>query len=181
MERPYPTSGAPVDSHAYSDLGALSVKAPDNDDSQGARAASAAIGIVLEPSQPGIISVRPFINYSYLWWITGAFLSAHSEGHITVTTVTEADGNVLDHRDLMLWSQTTKSDGYGDSADGIAWPPNVEVKFVADPGTRYVAFIGAAVSGDQSGVRGVLVFPSWSKFSANVDLTIPWIVADLKD
>jgi len=114
-------------------LGALSVKAPDNDDSQGARAASAAIGIVLEPSQPGIISVRPFINYSYLWWITGAFLSAHSEGHITVTAVTEADGNVLDHRDLMLWSQTTKSDGYGDSADGIAWPPNVEVKFVADP------------------------------------------------
>ena len=86
------------------------------------------------------------------------------------------DGNMLDHRDVLMFDQTTKSDFARVDDDGIAWQPDVEIKFVAEPGTLYAAFIGATVSGDQSGVG---LFAD-SLFRAYLHLSIPWLVVELR-
>jgi hypothetical protein len=144
------------------------------------RSATASLVIIFQPSIIGTLSVRPYTKYAYSWLVAGLHLSAHSEGSLTITAVRENDGQVQDSRTVLLWSRTTESDVHSESTDGVAWPPDFQVNFLAEPGRRYLVSITATVSGDQSGDQSILAFPSWSVFSGCLSASVPWLVAELR-
>jgi hypothetical protein len=153
---------------------------PDDSDAHGLRVATASLVIIFQPSIIGTLSVRPYTKYAYSWLVAGLHLSAHSEGSLTITAVRENDGQVQDSRTVLLWSRTTESDVHSESTDGVAWPPDFQVNFLAEPGRRYLVSITATVSGDQSGDQSILAFPSWSVFSGCLSASVPWLVAELR-
>jgi hypothetical protein len=180
LDRPGPTAGAPAESHASRDTVELFVCVPDDSDAHGLRVATASLVIIFQPSIIGTLSVRPYTKYAYSWLVAGLHLSAHSEGSLTITAVRENDGQVQDSRTVLLWSRTTESDVHSESTDGVAWPPDFQVNFLAEPGRRYLVSITATVSGDQSGDQSILAFPSWSVFSGCLSASVPWLVAELR-
>jgi hypothetical protein len=173
VPRPYPTQGQPVASSADAQTGELEVSAPFNRDADGARAASASIGIALEPSRVGTISVRPCTRYDWDGDAFGYLLSAHTEGHLTLAAIKEGEDRVLDYRDITLWNA---NDRYVQNDAGIAWPPDFNVQFVAEPGHVYTVFVGATVSGDQSGEYTV----GYSQFTGKIHVWLPFITAELR-
>ncbi|HUH91544.1 MAG TPA: hypothetical protein VL742_00160 [Casimicrobiaceae bacterium] len=146
----------------------------------GFRAASASIVIIFQPSVIGTLSVRPYTKYADSWGVAGLHLSAHSEGHLTLSVARDDNGQVLDSRDILLWNQTTESDVNSGDDDGVAWPPDFQVNFLAQPNINCLVAITASVSGDQSGDQSIGPFPSWSMFWGSVLLSVPWLVAELR-
>ena len=77
---------------------------------------------------------------------------------------------------------TRGKDYSSDSDDGVAWPPDFHVDFVAQAHEIYDVFIAATVSGDQSGQAEALGFyPAGdSYFMGGIDVTVPWVAAELR-
>jgi len=180
LDRPGPTSGSPTEAKADRDTGEAFVNVPYDSDAHGYRAASATIVIIFQPSVIGTLSVRPYTKYADSWGVAGLHLSAHSEGHLTISVARDDNGQVLDSRDIVLWNQTTESDDNSGDDDGVAWPPDFQVNFLAQPNVNYLVAITASVSGDQSGDQSIGPFPSWSMFWGCVSLSVPWLVAELR-
>ncbi|HTS20364.1 MAG TPA: hypothetical protein VMN79_01025 [Casimicrobiaceae bacterium] len=180
LDRPGPTSGSPTKATADRDTGEIFVNCSYDSDAHGYRAASASIVIIFQPSVIGTLSVRPYTKYADTWTVAGLHLSAHSEGHLTITASRDDNGQVLDSRDITLWNQTTESDVNSGDDDGVAWPPDFQVNFLAEPGRNYLVAITASVSGDQSGDQSIGFFPSWSLFDGCISASVPWLVAELR-
>jgi hypothetical protein len=136
--------------------------------------------MIFQPSTTGTLSIRPYTKYAYSWLVAGLHLSAHTEGHLVITATRSDNGQLLDSRTVTLWSMTTESDVHSEESDGVAWPPDYQVNFLAEPGHNYLVAITAVVSGDQSGVKGILMFPSWSMFCGSISASVPWLVAELR-
>ena len=180
LDRPGPQTGSPTDSKADRDTGDIFANCPFDSNANGFRAASASVIIIFQPSVIGTLSVRPYTKYAQSWSVDGEYLSAHSEGHLTISASRDDNGQVVDSRDIPLFDQTTESDDNSGDDDGVAWPPDFQVNFLAKPGINYLVAITASVSGDQSGVKGVGPFPSWSMFSGCISASVPWLVAELR-
>jgi hypothetical protein len=180
LDRPGPQAGSPTDSKADRDTGDIFANCAFDSNAQDFRAASASVIIIFQPSVIGTLSVRPYTQYAQSWSVDGEYLSAHSEGHLTISASRDDNGQVLDSRDILLFNQTTESDDNSGDDDGVAWPPDFQVNFLAKPGINYLVAITASVSGDQSGVKGVGPFPSWSMFSGCISASVPWLVAELR-
>src|SRR5690242_4742493 len=154
LDRPGPTSGSPTKATADRETGEVFASASEDGNAHGFRAASASVVIIFQPSVIGTLSVRPYCKYADSWMVAGLHLSAHSEGHLTITA--------------------SRDD------DGVAWPPDFQVNFLAEPGRNYLVAITASVSGDQSGDQSIGPFPSWSVFSGCISASVPWLVAELR-
>ncbi len=180
LDRPGPTSGSPADAKANRDTGEVFVNVPYDIDAHGLRAAAASIVMIFQPNATGTLSIRPYTKYAYTWLVAGLHLSAHTEGRLVITASRADDGQVLDSRSITLWDRTTESDVHSEESDGVAWPPDYQVNFLAEPGHNYLVAITAVVSGDQSGDKSILFFPSWSMFSGCISASVPWLVAELR-
>jgi len=180
LDRPGPTSGSPTKATADRETGEVFASASEDGNAHGFRAASASVVIIFQPSVIGTLSVRPYCKYADSWMVAGLHLSAHSEGHLTITASRDDNGQVLDSRGVVLWDQTTESDVNSGDDDGVAWPPDFQVNFLAEPGRNYLVAITASVSGDQSGDQSIGPFPSWSVFSGCISASVPWLVAELR-
>lgn len=180
LDRPGPTSGSPVASSADRNLGNAFVNVPYDSDAHGLRAASASLVVIFQPSITGTLSVRPYLKYACSWLVAGLHLSAHSYGELAITAARAGDGAVLDHRNVVLWDHTTESDVDSGDDEGVAWPPDYQVNFLAEPGQNYLVSMSATVSGDQSGDKSILFFPSWSMFTGCISMSALWVVAELR-
>jgi hypothetical protein len=180
LDRPGPKTGSPTSSSADRNTGDFFASCDFDSNAHGFRAASASVIIIFQPSVIGTLSVRPYTKYAQSWAVDGEYLSAHSEGHLTISASRDDNGQVLDSRDITLFNQTTESDDNSGDDDGVAWPPDFQVNFLAQPGINYLVALTASVSGDQSGVKGVGPFPSWSMFSGCISASVPWLVAELR-
>jgi hypothetical protein len=178
------TSGSPIEATPDADHGQISLLMPDDSEAHGARVASASVAMALEPSIKGTIKVRPWIEYAFWWRISGNFLSAYCEGRIDIAVVRDDGQNAAPPIRVPLWSRATESYD-SDSGSDIVRPPARDVSFVADPGRIYMVSFGATMSGDQSGDVGVPVPPlflsgSYSHSAAGIDMTVPWLAAELR-
>jgi hypothetical protein len=182
VEPPCSTSGSPTSAHnrvndpSGSNLVELDI--PSDDNVSGARSAMGVVGLVLQASQPGTVVVRPFTKYSARWMILGDSFSAHNEGRLTAMVVDDAF-QVLDQRDISLWDYTTQTDVRVEEPEGVAWPPDIELRFRATPGTPYTVLVGGVIAGNQSGDRSILTIFMGSYFSASLDVSVPWFVVEL--
>jgi len=180
LGRPEPTAGSPVNSGANRNTGELFVNVPYDSDAHGLRAAAASISIIFQPSTTGTLSIRPCAKYAHSWLVAGLHRSAHTQGQLVITASRADDGQVLDNRSVTLWDMTTKSDVHSGDDQGVAWPPDCQVNFLAESGHNYLASMTATVSGDQSGDKSILFFPSWSMFCGCISASVPWLVAELR-
>lgn len=177
-----PKHGRPVSTAVDADLGTLTVSAPHDRESHGLRIASASIGLCLKPNREGTLVVGPFARYAGDWSMWAAHLSAHTEARLTLTAVTDPQGDEVDRRDRELWNMTTKSDLHYDSPDDwlMTPDPDFQLRFPVDPGQRYVVLLGATVSGDQSGPSPMPFTVSGSYFNAEVTLKTLWFEVELR-
>jgi hypothetical protein len=181
LSQPGPTHGATTNATANRNTGEVLADVGYDLNAHGLRAASASIAIGFETTQSGSVSVRPVVQYDISWMVDGFRLSAHSEGKLFVVATREDTGQVVAARDLPLWSRTTQSDTHcGDEID-TALASSLEVTFIATPGKKVIVSIGAAVSGDQSGMGGLgPFFVAWSRFRGKILAKTIFLVAELR-
>lgn len=174
-----PNHGTPVVARADADTGELTVGAPADKNSHGLRVATAAIGLCVKPNREGTIVAGTFARYAGSWSVAGFNLSAHTEARLTLTAVADPDGRVVSQQVKTLWSRTTKSDFHLDDPDGwlLTPDPDFQVRFMADPGQRYIVFLSATVSGDQSGEPDGF---AGSSFAAELTLKALWFDVELR-
>jgi hypothetical protein len=129
---------------------------------------SAAVGVGLTFQTAGVVGVRPLIRYEGEGFTRAAFVTGSSHGHVGFFVEAEDGPVVSAPADLSVWDMN--SDNLGDY-DGY-FGPYSEVRFHAEAGRRYILWIWATVSGDQSGGDHVII---WGQAGGSLSLGIPMV------
>jgi hypothetical protein len=146
----------------------------------GASGGSAAIGLGLESTRSGTISVRPYVEFDSDWYVFGIGLSARSAGHIGLFVATE-DGTVVSNtQDYQVFDvDGIHPDSYLGGDAEVLRSPYQEVRFLAEANRHYQLWIWVNVFGDQSGGFHALGL-SWSDMYGSLDATVRFIAVEFQ-
>jgi hypothetical protein len=136
--------------------------------------AAAGIGLAITTDKPAIVSVRPFITYSweYVVGAQGLFSSGSASGGIDAAAF--LNGVIIDgvRRSVLFsdsrgWAGTDQDDG-----GGITWVPDVTLGFNMDPGQVVVVNFGAWIECDHDSGIGI------GGGAGKVQGAVKWIVVE---
>jgi hypothetical protein len=136
--------------------------------------AAAGIGLAITTDKPAIVSVRPFITYSWEYVVAagGLFSSGSASGGIDAAAF--LNGAIIDgvRRSVLFsdsrgWAGSDRDDG-----GGITWVPDVTLGFNMDPGQVVVVNFGAWIDCDHDSGIG------WGAGAGKVQGAVKWIVVE---
>jgi len=136
--------------------------------------AAAGIGLAITTDKPAIVSVRPFITYSWAYVVAaqGPFSSGSARGGIDAAAF--LNGTIIDgvrrsvlFSDSQGWAGSTRDDG-----SGITWVPDVTLGFKMAPGQVVVVNFGAWIECDHNNGVG------FGAGGGKVQGAVKWIVVE---
>ena len=136
--------------------------------------AAAGIGLAITTDKPAMVSVRPFITYSWAYVVAaeGPFSSGSASGGIDAGAF--LNGTIIDGvRRSQLFSNSRGWDGSNSDNDGgITWVPDVTLGFNMVPGQVVVVNFGAWITCDHDSGIG------WGAGGGRVQGSVKWIVVE---
>jgi len=136
--------------------------------------AASGIGLILTTDKPALVSVRPFIQYSWAYAVgaSGAFSSGSAAGGIDAAAF--LNGKLIDgvHRSQVFSDSRGWAGTDSDSGDGIAWVPDLTVGFSMAPGEVYAVPFGAWVDCDHTSGIG------FGAGGGKVQAQVKWVVVE---
>lgn len=140
---------------------------------QGARWATAGVGMALQAGVTGFAHIRPTWRYDYSALAAGRVFSAHTEGAAKVVVQDALTGVVLKDITRPLWNF---GDTHGEGQDGYidSWALGADV-FVQAGQIFTVSFLGTALV-DDSGTDYLI---GWSLACATMEMRVPFFVLEL--